>query len=262
MKRSNPNKSAEYAQLESSQGMIYYSVPRFKELGAELAFSTRLRKVKKAWKENNMADPGLRADFLRSLGYDEHDLVTVKQVHGGKCIEIDETESIHGSREKSDGIISAAPGKIIAISTADCLAISMVAKENRVLALLHGGWRGLVDGIIRNAMEIMISKYRVQAGSLVVCLGPAIGACCYHVGPDLIDAFKHSHPYLRNVVSKNAAGQYCFDLRKAAAQILKHSGVNKNNIVSVDLCTSCNNEIFYSCRPPYGIPRLEKNSTA
>ena len=56
-----------------------------------------------------------------------------------------------------------------------------VAGDGQV-AMLHCGWRGLAGGIIGDAVERM-------GGAVAAAVGPGIGACCYEVGSEVLDAF-------------------------------------------------------------------------
>ena len=48
----------------------------------------------------------------------------------------------------TDGHATRASGVLLTVSVADCAPIALVAPEACVVALLHGGWRGVAAGIL------------------------------------------------------------------------------------------------------------------
>ena len=71
------------------------------------------------------------------------------------------------------------------------------------------------------------------------CVGPAIGPCCYEVGPDVAEPF--AAEFGRDVLSGRN-----LDLWTAAERALRAAGVA--HVERVDLCTACNPERFFSHR--------------
>jgi copper oxidase (laccase) domain-containing protein len=51
--------------------------------------------------------------------------------------------------------------------------------------IVHAGWRGVVAGVVRQAVHVMEAKGDRACGAVI---GPHIGPCCYEVGPDVVDA--------------------------------------------------------------------------
>ncbi len=118
--------------------------------------------------------------------------------------------------------------------TADCLPIVLarVDGERPGVAVLHAGWRGLLAGIVAEGVQTLGG--RVQA-----VIGPAIGPCCYEVGPEVAE------PFAATMGSSVVDGSN-LDLWSAAEHVLRDAGVDE--IERVDLCTACNPELFFSHR--------------
>jgi copper oxidase (laccase) domain-containing protein len=57
------------------------------------------------------------------------------------------------------------------------------------VAAVHAGWRGTAAGAARAAVLALAREFGSRAGDLVAAVGPSIGACCYEVGSELVDAF-------------------------------------------------------------------------
>src|SRR5207245_10260402 len=98
-----------------------------------------------------------------------------------------------------DALISNMPGLLVAVKTAECVPILIVDPLNRAVAVVHAGWRGTAKKIAGRAVAEMQSKFSTRAEDLHVAIGPAIGKCCYEVGPEVAAQFCEYDPVLRNI---------------------------------------------------------------
>jgi polyphenol oxidase len=121
--------------------------------------------------------------------------------------------------------------------TADCVPIALAREDGTALALLHAGWRGLLEGIVDAGVAPL-------GGTPRAAVGPAIGPCCYEVGPEVADPFRRR--FGPDVVSGRM-----LDLWTAAERALREAGVA--TIERFDVCTSCNPELFFSHRRDAGV---------
>ena len=76
-------------------------------------------------------------------------IAPIRQVHGTDVVAADPDAP---SRD-ADGQVTAEPGVAALVLVADCLPIALVAPEG--VAALHGGWRGLADGVIENGVAAL-----------------------------------------------------------------------------------------------------------
>jgi copper oxidase (laccase) domain-containing protein len=108
--------------------------------------------------------------------------------------------------------------------------IAIAAAEGApALAVVHAGWRGLADGVVRAAVDAL------PRGAKAAVVGPAIGPCCYDVGSEVSSLFD---------AGLTSDGR--LDLWSAAELALVRAGVER--VERVDLCTSCNESLFFSHR--------------
>jgi copper oxidase (laccase) domain-containing protein len=85
-----------------------------------------------------------------------------------------------------DGFWSDEPGQGMLLVTADCLPVA-IARANGprpALAVLHVGWKGLLEGIVANGVGALAD------GGLAAAIGPGIGPCCYEVREDVAGPFR------------------------------------------------------------------------
>jgi YfiH family protein len=126
-----------------------------------------------------------------------------------------------------------------AILVADCVPIAIGSPEG-VRVAVHAGWRGLVAGIVQNALGAARSS---GGTSLVAAIGPCIGPCCYEFSTQ--DLATVERAVGSSVTAVTDRGEPSLDLRACALAILASEGVD---VCFVDpACTSCSGA-FYSAR--------------
>jgi copper oxidase (laccase) domain-containing protein len=119
------------------------------------------------------------------------------------------------------------------VFVADCLPVALAGDSG--VAVLHCGWRGLAGGIVAAGAEAV--------GATHAAIGPGIGACCYEVGEEVLDAFSGLGPGI--------ADGRMLDLAEVARRLLAAAGVGE--VEASGLCTSCEPELFYSHRRDGGV---------
>ena len=146
-----------------------------------------------------------------------------------------------GSRDmRGDGIWTDERGLPMLALAADCLPIALARANGSqpALALLHVGWRGLLEGIVPAGVSTL------GGATVSAAVGPAIGPCCYEVGEDVADRFRRAFGF----------GLYRdgrLDLWTAAERALRAAGCVR--VDRVDLCTACSPERFFSHRRDEGL---------
>jgi YfiH family protein len=123
-------------------------------------------------------------ELLRRFVPDEP--VWLRQVHGSAIADLD---AGYGGFA-ADGSVTRAPGTVCAVLSADCLPVLLADRDSRVVAVAHGGWRGLAAGVIETAVAAM----RIEPASVLAWLGPAIGPRAFEVGSEVVAAFCEPDP--------------------------------------------------------------------
>ncbi|MFL5963292.1 MAG: polyphenol oxidase family protein [Gaiellaceae bacterium] len=135
--------------------------------------------------------------------------------------------------EPGDGLWTDESRVPLLAMSADCLPIAIVRTTGpRALAVLHAGWRGLSEGVIPAGVRALRDE---SSQSLAAIVGPAIGPCCYEVGPEVSELFDDD-------LTVNGK----LDLRGAAERALSAAGVAR--VERIDLCTRDHPELFFSHR--------------
>jgi len=138
------------------------------------------------------------------------------------------------SRE-GDALVANCPDIVIGIKTADCVPILLVDPETGSIASVHAGWRGTARGIVAKTIRELASRWGTRPESLRAAVGPAIGGCCYEVGPEVARRF-----------GIEGSGSVHLDLAEINRRQLEEAGVG--NIWLSGECTFCSPERFYSFR--------------
>jgi polyphenol oxidase len=140
--------------------------------------------------------------------------------------------------ERCDGLWTDEPGRALVTLSADCLPIALArANGTPAVAALHVGWRGLLAGIVESGAAAL------GGGKLAAAIGPGIGACCYEVGDEVAAPFRERFGD-EVVLGRN------LDLAEAAERALRAAGCE--TVERVGLCTSCEEELFFSHRRDRG----------
>jgi YfiH family protein len=200
-------------------------------------------------------------------------LVTVRQIHSDiiRCI-----DAVPEGQLSGDGLITATPGLLLAIQTADCLPVILVDTKRHVVGVFHAGWRGTVSRIVEKGVGEMHRCYGTNPRDLKAAIGPGIQGCCYEVGEEVRIKFESQFEYgaslFREVkesdpvrekypllfLTARAPGhselpkKIYLDLVEANRQQLLAAGVPKKSIETSPLCTNCHPELLFSYRAEKG----------
>jgi YfiH family protein len=166
------------------------------------------------------------ADPLRcSLTWPQHSTTIVRARRSG----ILET----GSDPPGDGVWTDDRDRALLVLAADCLPIAVHCSEPAAMAVVHAGWRSLIDDIASDLARAL------PRGRLSAALGPAIGPCCFTVPPDLRARF-------RRRFGSRAVRPGTVDLWSCAEIQLEAAGCSVEQVYAH--CTMCEPDRFFSHR--------------
>jgi len=219
-----------------------------------------------------------RAAFLSRLGAANQEsqpwpLLTLRQVHSDLIRFVDSPPE---SQLVGDGVITATPGLLLAIQTADCLPIILVDPKHRAVGVFHAGWRGTVKRIVEKGVGEMRRCFRSRPRDLKAAIGPGIHGCCYEVGEEVRERFESQFAYAEKLfrmvqepdpvrekypllfLTARAPGhsqlpkKIFLDLVEANRQQLLSVGLPAKSIEASPLCTSCRTDLLFSYRAEKG----------
>lgn len=194
----------------------------------------------------DMASKSDKEDFCKELNMNFENLTNNKQTHSD-IVNIIKKENI-GKIKEGDALVTNLKKTPLLVFVADCVPVAIVDPKKEAVALCHAGWRGTYSKITQKSIENMEKLYGTNPEDLVCVLGPSIGPCCYEVSKDLIEKFNTIITNRDEKFYIIKESKYYLDLWKVNELILTSCGVKKENIVNLNICTSCNSDKFHSYR--------------
>ncbi|MDO9425103.1 MAG: peptidoglycan editing factor PgeF [Methylobacter sp.] len=164
------------------------------------------------------------------------DPVWLDQIHSNRAVQAVTTEPL----QQADASYTAESGIVCAVMTADCLPLLICSTDGSQVAAIHGGWRGLLTGVIGNTVSAM------QDSDLLVWLGPAIGPGCFEVGAEVRDAFLEKSAAFLSAFKQQSNGKWLADIYQLARIDLGMLGIDK--VYGGGFCTGTEHDRFYSYR--------------
>ncbi len=222
--------------------------PEFRMDGVEIRVTTRAGGVSQSpWNGQNLAYHV--GDFAEHVTENRRRLQNalpvkriswLRQVHG--------THSVKAADDQvptADAQWTTDAGRALAVLSADCLPVVLMAHDAGCIGIAHAGWRGLAAGVL----ESLVVSMPVAPTTLTAWLGPAISQSAYEVGPAVKDAFQKvlgDHSGACFVSSTMQEGHWMADLYALAQLHLRRAGVSE--IRGGDRCTHREADHFFSYR--------------
>lgn len=226
--------------FQEEDGFVGYRSPLLASIGIPHLFTTRLKGGRELDRGTGRG-PAQDARVARAAGLPDARLVSVKQVHGARVLQLGPgalPEALPDANEEADGLLSERQDVLIGVHTADCVPVLLARPDGRRVAAVHAGWRGLVAGILPHASACF------GPGPLWAAIGPCLSLERFEVGPEVVEAFGRAD--LSAAIDEPPEGRARIDLRSAAATQLERAGVERIEIS--DRCTYLHGEEFYSYR--------------
>jgi YfiH family protein len=176
-------------------------------------------------------------------------IVTARQVHGAHVAAVRSSDG-GAVIPSTDALISDEPGVALLLRFADCVPLVVYDPRRQAIGLAHAGWRGIVAGVVPSTVSALQSAFGCHPDDVIAGVGPAIGPCCYQVGPDVVSEVERAFGKRSDLLSAQPEGRVHFDLPAAVHQQLRNSGVVQ--IEHSGLCTSCRTDEFFSHRAEKG----------
>lgn len=177
-----------------------------------------------------------RNKFIQAFNLEN--LIVAKQVHGNTVLDFSNKDlidqSIKGELLEADAIFVPATFKAnyaFGIRTADCGCI--LAKSKKGFVLIHSGWKGLANGIIPKALDLIADQ------QMQVLLGPSADFCCYEVEHDILDQIGTVAQFCEYQSNTKKAK---LSVNQTASSIIKSRyGIEA---INCQLCTICSPNYF------------------
>ncbi len=186
--------------------------------------------------EREIVDENRRL-FYEGLGIEKDNIALQRQVHGDGVLIVGEG----GNFGESDALITDRKNVGLAISTADCTAIFLYDKKNKVIAGVHSGWRSTEKKILLKTLNKMQKEFNTAPDDLIAYIAPSIAQRNYEVGQDTAVFFDGKY-----IMPKGE--KFLLNVSGINYDILLDYGVPENNIQYSSLCSYEQKQLFHSYR--------------
>lgn len=171
--------------------------------------------------------------IANALNLGDRDWVRVRQVHGHAVHLASQGDNSSSSACDADAVVLRDAGQVTRILTADCVPILLAAADGSAVSAIHAGWRGLLSGVVAQAVDAMETRF-------VAAIGPCIGVKRFEVGEEVAERFDP------RFVRRDLGSRPHIDLRAAVHALLHDLGAQA--IDTTDRCTAEHRDEFYSYR--------------
>lgn len=193
-----------------------------------------------------------RARVAHAMEVAPDHLVTVHQHHSADVLTLDGPPE---DSPKADAMVTATPGLVLGILTADCQPALFADAETGVIGAAHAGWGGAIGGVLENTIEAMVAL-GAKREKITAVIGPCISQASYEVGPEFFERFHDADPENGRFFANGKGDRMQFDLPGYGLYKLREAGVTAE---WTRHCTYADPERFYSYRrsvhekdPDYG----------
>jgi len=178
------------------------------------------------------------------IGCKKESLITLNQKHTNEVISFNSEADIK-NKLTGDAIVSKVKDVGIGILTADCASIFFYDPINKIVGCSHAGWKGALNGIIKNTVQ-KFNELNSNNEDLIAVVGPCINKKNYKVKSDFFNKFINENNRNEIFFEKINKENYIFDLRGYINKEI--SNLNIKNIENIEIDTFSESELFYSYR--------------
>ena len=155
-------------------------------------------------------------------------LAAPHQVHSPNVVTVTQSwdDGAEG-RPVADAVVTATPGVVLGIVTADCGPILFADPHAGVIGAAHAGWRGAVDGVLENTIAAM-EGLGARRERIVAVLGPTIAQPSYEVDAPFRARFAaDADPFFSPAPLREGTARWHFDLPGFIMARLAGAGLSK-----------------------------------
>jgi len=180
----------------------------------------------------------------KKIGCKKESLITLNQTHSDKVIYFGNKNDIKNKLD-GDAIVSCIQNIGICILTADCAPILIYDPKKKIIACIHSGWKGALNGIIKNTLK-KFNELNSNSSDLIAVVGPCINKQNYEVRTDFFKKFIAKNEKNSSFFEKINDEKYIFDLRGFINKQMIN--LNVKNIENIEKDTFSEKDFFYSYR--------------
>ncbi len=191
---------------------------------------------------NRFLERNNRERYFKSADIDPRRVVTADLVHGVR------TRRVFGEAAGTmiagtDGLVTNKENLFLSATAADCFLLYLYDSERNTIGITHVGWRGLLGGVVENAIDVLAESFGVSPQDLFVGISPGIRRCHFEVSPADRKKFQEYADFIFE-----DGGRIFVDLPGIIMNKLQCGGVSAGHVEDSNKCTYCNGHKYFSYR--------------
>lgn len=179
---------------------------------------------------------------------EEYPIVALRQVHEDGVVIFNGEEPKDLWYKEGDALLTRIPGYALAVFTADCFPILIFDPGREAVGIVHAGWRGTAKGIVGKAIKKMQEVFKSAVKDMQIVIGPGICSSCLEVDAPVKQAFSVAQVPWDRIAKDKGNGKFLLDIYQANFLLVQSLGIKEENIISFNLCPSCQVKDYYSYR--------------
>jgi len=147
----------------------------------------------------------------------------LNQIHSTRIVGY----ALEGAAPEADGVLLSEQGQAAAVLTADCLPVVLCRLDASAAVIVHAGWRGLAQGILKKAMKdvLVAGACSAEPQNVIAWLGPCILPKRFEVGPEAREALRATIPNADSAFLPLKCGRWQGMLSRLAYLNLRNLGI-------------------------------------
>jgi YfiH family protein len=165
-------------------------------------------------------------------------IVYAKQIHSTEIFEV--TKDNYHKIPSCDALFTREKNLAIAVTHADCQGALFFDPTTEALAVVHSGWKGLIQNFYPKVVDYFMKTVHSQPSDLIVAISPSLS--CDHA------EFINYKTEIPKEFWDFKVGENHFDLKAIAYKQLTGAGIPDKNIEISPVCTFKNAHDYFSYR--------------
>lgn len=178
------------------------------------------------------ADGAMKFNSLKRESYLSAPYVLAHVVHGTR-VAVAHADNRGGVLPETDGLVTKENNIFLVITVADCFPVYFYDPRTKTIGLIHAGWRGISQNIVKEAAKVL-EKSGAGVKNLLAGIGPGIRECHFEVQEDVARLFGTKERFV--------------NLSSIIQRRLIELGIKKSNIEDSGECTHCLGQKYFSYR--------------
>ena len=166
------------------------------------------------------------------INCEKDSLFTLNQKHTDRVVHFKNKKSLK-NKLTGDAIVSELKNVGIGILTADCAPILFYDYKKKIIGCAHSGWKGALNGIIKNTVE-KFKELNSKNNNIIAVIGPCINKKNYEVKKDFFDKFLSQDKNNKMFFELVNNDKFLFDLRGFINKEISSLGIENIENIAMD----------------------------